>query len=441
VTFIIQHLKFFFTFISPILVLVGLGLPFADIESEWLRNATIIITASTIGFYTNFIAIKMLFRPYQKTRFGRQGLIPQQKQTIATRLGESINEEFFNPKEFANYLRSNRLPEKLVSGLFSYARRELITAQNIETGSQYLQKYLQQPSTQRLLSTWLQGLKVDNKVIEYLQQAKLSGKLKVLLENEWKNNPQNIENLIDKFSYMAAEYIPEISELLVREFEHYVEGQSTIKRSIVSFMGWSDNITAEKLREQLYRFISTQEFRDALYQLIDKGIADIQDYLGSKEGHQWAQGVLNQYQEQITDAIQRHALPLLIKSLSHWLSQPKTMRILQYACIRGSRMARGRVHVYVMSEHFDEALQQRLPGLLKQIKLNKLIESKVSKYQSRQLEGLILRATGDHLQTIEVLGGLIGGVTGIALINPVYFAVILAVAGSFLLLENWLSQK
>lgn len=51
-----------------------------------------------IGFLTNWLAIKMLFRPTKKRPILGQGLIPAQKERIAYRLAVAVSEDLINPE-------------------------------------------------------------------------------------------------------------------------------------------------------------------------------------------------------------------------------------------------------------------------------------------------------------------------------------------------------
>ncbi len=51
-----------------------------------------------IGFLTNWIAIKMLFRPTHRRPILGQGLIPAQKERIAFRLARAVSEDLINPE-------------------------------------------------------------------------------------------------------------------------------------------------------------------------------------------------------------------------------------------------------------------------------------------------------------------------------------------------------
>jgi uncharacterized membrane protein YheB (UPF0754 family) len=68
------------------------------------------VVGSMLGFITNFIAIKLLFRPKKKT-LGIQGLLPKRKSAIAQRAGEIVNGYLVNSEELRKKIDSTKLNE------------------------------------------------------------------------------------------------------------------------------------------------------------------------------------------------------------------------------------------------------------------------------------------------------------------------------------------
>ena len=68
-----------------------------------------VMTAAAVGFLTNFIAIEMLFKPYERSGFHwlrllslglwKQGMVPANKAKIGHVLGEEIPERLLKPGE------------------------------------------------------------------------------------------------------------------------------------------------------------------------------------------------------------------------------------------------------------------------------------------------------------------------------------------------------
>ena len=69
-----------------------------------------------IGWITNYVAIKMLFRPYKEINlvfFKIQGLLPKRKHEIGESIAEVIQEELVSLQEILKSLDGNKLEEKM----------------------------------------------------------------------------------------------------------------------------------------------------------------------------------------------------------------------------------------------------------------------------------------------------------------------------------------
>ncbi len=75
---------------------------------EYLRFIVYPLVGSFLGFITNFIAIKLLFRPRKKV-LGVQGLLPKRKPDIAERAGRIINDYLVNSEEIRKQLDEVKL--------------------------------------------------------------------------------------------------------------------------------------------------------------------------------------------------------------------------------------------------------------------------------------------------------------------------------------------
>lgn len=69
-----------------------------------------------IGWITNYIAIKMLFRPYKEMKFlffKIQGLIPKRRSEIAVSIADTVQKELISLKDITNSLNADELEEKM----------------------------------------------------------------------------------------------------------------------------------------------------------------------------------------------------------------------------------------------------------------------------------------------------------------------------------------
>lgn len=69
-----------------------------------------------IGWITNYIAIKMLFRPYKEMNFlffKIQGLIPKRRSEIAVSIADTVQKELISLKDITNSLNADELEDKM----------------------------------------------------------------------------------------------------------------------------------------------------------------------------------------------------------------------------------------------------------------------------------------------------------------------------------------
>lgn len=72
----------------------------------------IVIVGTFIGWVTNYIAIKLLFRPYNEINilgFKLQGVIPKRRKELAENIGKTINSELISIKDITNTIDSMEL--------------------------------------------------------------------------------------------------------------------------------------------------------------------------------------------------------------------------------------------------------------------------------------------------------------------------------------------
>lgn len=73
-----------------------------------LKAILLILIGSLIGWITNYIAIKMLFRPYKEINFGifkLQGLIPKRQHEIGKTIANTIQTELISIEDILKNLR------------------------------------------------------------------------------------------------------------------------------------------------------------------------------------------------------------------------------------------------------------------------------------------------------------------------------------------------
>lgn len=89
-----------------------------NIDFHLLRFFVYPVAGSLLGFITNFIAIKLLFRPRKKV-LGVQGLLPKRQSDIAARAGNIVSDHLVNSEA----IRTRIDKEKLLAAIDQFLEK------------------------------------------------------------------------------------------------------------------------------------------------------------------------------------------------------------------------------------------------------------------------------------------------------------------------------
>lgn len=81
-----------------------------------LKCFILVFIGAMIGWITNFIAIKMLFRPYKEINlifFKIQGLLPKRKNEIGRSIAEVVNNELISAKDIVSKISSEEIEKNI----------------------------------------------------------------------------------------------------------------------------------------------------------------------------------------------------------------------------------------------------------------------------------------------------------------------------------------
>lgn len=136
------------------------------------------LIGAVIGYITNDIAIRMLFRPRTaKYLFGWKipftpGLIPKEKSRIASSIGSAISQNLMNREVLERTLLSSEMVDKIKHGIESYIESQ---KQNNESVGDYLKHYLTQGDVEYLRQSVSENL--SGQIHKALSSAQLGTKI------------------------------------------------------------------------------------------------------------------------------------------------------------------------------------------------------------------------------------------------------------------------
>lgn len=394
--------------------LAGLGLGFMDGAAIPAQVGVYAV----VGWATNFIALQMLFRPYNEKKwmskipglkYLSQGYIIKNKNAFARNLGEVIEKELLAPESVAKLF--NDYKQELSDTLLNH-----LTADEKARVIHILAKY--EPELVKALNSWIYSYIADSsqweKVIEKIQLGQLSSeKISQWIENQLING-LHTEQMQAVISKMTSEISLDWVGLLEKSIGHYMDKGILPVDQILQRINLDQWISADKIQSKLEALITGQALQDLaiskrplsdfkwvenqldaqMIQLPAKGIqwADNHQQTISAFFNQMIQGRLNFFQkiafssingslllEKIVEKVITQRLPQLYTAheaeVNAFLNQTSAQILQQYELGHGLKaLDRQKIHETYIKYPLYQWLKQREPAI-KTIITNVIAES------------------------------------------------------------------
>lgn len=359
------------------------------------------VVGAVIGGFTNYLAIKMLFRPYNAIKIKSwqlpftPGLIPKRRGELAKQLGETVTKYLLTPEVFKKKFFSEDIRKSVLN--YSQEKVEKIIFTNDKT-----------------LLDWMKlagfdGIpeKIEEKVDAVIEKQFLQVKNTLSTKSIEQLLPENIQQSINK-------KIPEIANHLLNKGEEYFvseKGEATIRNMmddflsskgsfggmIQMFLGDSNSLVG-KIQRELVKFLNSPGTKNLLVNLISQEWDKIKQ--------QPVMNYINDVQiEPILVNLQTYAKKELAitdrldKTINHYLPE-------------GNEWAKNQLIPKLVNQGFGIA-ENKLEDVLDRLNLQEVVREQVDSFPLEKLEELVLGIASRELKMITILGAVLGGVIGI----------------------------
>ena len=169
-----------------------------------MRYIIPMIVGAVIGYATNWLAIKMLFRPYYEKRFMgikipfTPGLIPKEKSRISKNIGATVGEYLLSPETIAETLSSDDTNKKIKSWIEGKIQGLKDSGKSVKVllldlfGEGYegiIER--SEMAISKILLKEIRSQKLQNKIIDFL-------KSKIYDDNIYEDIKTNLERVLNK---------------------------------------------------------------------------------------------------------------------------------------------------------------------------------------------------------------------------------------------------
>lgn len=229
------------------------------------------LIGAVIGYFTNYLAVKMLFHPRKAIKVGKftlpftPGAIPKGKDRLATAVGNAVGNTLLTPDALKNQLLSEDVENVVVGGIYSLLDENIKTVVIQITGSE--EKY------EKIESSVISGISgqimesVDSLPIEEL----LATEVKDIIKEKISGTMLKMFITDDLLNSLLMPVGEKIREYIQEKGPDFVEQEVTNKVSKITDSSVADLLEpADISKDQLYQMI-----KDAYKKIIEKNAPKI----------------------------------------------------------------------------------------------------------------------------------------------------------------------
>lgn len=358
------------------------------------------IIGALIGGFTNYLAIKMLFKPYNAVYIGKwkvpftPGLIPKRRDEMADQMGKLVVNHLLTPES----IKKKFINDQFLRDMTGIVQKEMETILQSEK------------SAEDILAAF--GI-TDG-------QSKTENRINLLIEqkyekiiSEYRGLPlKNVipQGLLDK----ADEKIPAISSMILQKGVDYfssIEGKMRIQRMADDFVRersgvlsnmlqmFMGNINlADKIQPEIVRFLSNEGTADLITTLLQK---------------EWRK-ILEMEAAVIEEQLEKEQILSVLKKIAHRVinlenvfKKPISSFMDPYRTVLIEELAPKSVQM------LSDWLSGKTEMVMERLRLAEIVREQVSNFSVERLEDMVFSIIKSELAMITNLGFLLGGIIGL----------------------------
>lgn len=359
-----------------------------------------VVVGALIGGFTNFLAIKMLFRPYRTFYIGKwrvpftPGLIPKRRGELADQLGKMVVEHLITPES----VQKKFLQDGFQNDMKELIQRETERVLSMDrTPEELLQKLGIHDATARLLH------KIDGTI---------ESKYETIMEM-YRTKPLD-EVIPNVFLEKIDEKIPLTSEYILKKGIDYFtspEGKLRIQRMIDDFLKERSGMLGNMLQMVLGNVNLVDKIQPEIIKFLkNEGTKDIITTLIKNEWQKLLQFDVAYFEDLITKekglTIFKNTAHSLLR-VDQFMQTPLHELVVPFKDTLLNDLAPSSVTL------LGSWLSERIEVIMNKLHLAEVVKEQVESFSLERLEEMILMIAKKELKMITYLGALLGGIIGV----------------------------
>ncbi|MBC1721094.1 DUF445 domain-containing protein [Listeria seeligeri] len=352
-----------------------------------------------IGAMTNYIAIRMLFRPYNAIYLFKKrlpftpGLIPKRRDELAEHIGKVVVSHLLTEDAIRARLLDSTL-QKEVTETISHMFHEKMT---LETTLNELLETIGYKNAEVRSVDWL--------------RSKLEKELNHFFD---KNQSKRVSDLIPStLEAELREKLPRVTERITTKMAGFIaseDGKIQVKQMLQNFFAEHG-----KMGSMARMFINTDTFSEKIQQEGLKLLSqdDTRSLLNGLLTTEWQNFEAKELQELLPGESQ----PQLTKQLTAEIlqaipyeklfNQPVQVMLRNYETVITEKI------IPFTVERLLDFVAKHSSEMVERLNLANLVETQIATFSLTEIEKLVIEISGRELKMITYLGGVLGGFIGI----------------------------
>lgn len=360
-----------------------------------LKIFIMIAIGATIGGVTNFLAIKMLFRPHEPKYIGKvkvpftPGLIPKRRDELATSLGKTVVKHLLTPEG----MRKRLLDEQITGHINHYVQEEVRTLLRSDKTIRSLIEPLYPEVEARILTA------ADAKLRDELSKVLADIKSRKLYELLGEDGMDRVRDLI-----------PEIVETVLEKSEEYFyspEGEAQLRHMVDSFVqrrlgfiaGFMQNMNfVELIRPEIINILRGASTRTGMTTMITAEFERFSERtVDALLGDRLEDRLINSVVEEI---VTRLPVGEMLDRTVHSYTRDIESRVVDELVPQG---------VELVIERFTNQIET----VMERLEIDQIVQDQVRSLDTSYLEEIVLSISKREFRAITWLGALLGGMIGL----------------------------
>ncbi|MBC1633382.1 DUF445 domain-containing protein [Listeria welshimeri] len=352
-----------------------------------------------IGAMTNYIAIRMLFRPYKALYlFNKRvpftpGLIPKRRDELAEHIGKVVVSHLLTE----DAIRARLLEENLQKEITETVAKMFHEKMQLETTPNELLHQLGYENAEGRSISWLETVleKEINHFLTIKKTSQMNELIPVMLEKELETKlPHVTERITSKLTLFIAseEGKLQIKMMLQKFFEEHGK-MGSMARMFINVESFS-----EKIQQEGAKLINQEDTKNLINQLLTT---------------EWKNFEAKELQELIPTEKQAHLAEHLTSEIIQAFPHDKIFNQPVQVILRDYEvMIKSKIIPFAVERMLD-FVATHSADIVERMDLAKLVETQIATFSLPEIEKLVVEISGRELKMITYLGGILGGFIGV----------------------------